>query len=108
MSRVRVKVVWWSITGFGLLILAAAAGAYVIRDRSRHVELDAARQAMTEGRFAVAQQQLSRLGSTWSGGGGGTGLRPADFAFALCSARRSASFFVIDRAPAVVVGQQFN
>jgi len=69
MSRVRSGIVWWSLIGLVLLALSVAAGAYVIRDRSRRALLERARLAITEGRFAVAQRQLARLASSWTGGG---------------------------------------
>jgi len=69
MSRVRVKVALWIAIGLGLFTLSLAAGAYVIRDRSRRAILEDARQAIGDGRFAVAQKQLSRLGPAWTGSG---------------------------------------
>ncbi len=69
MFRGRSKVVWWSLIGLGFVSLCVTAGALVIRDRSRRALLEEARQAISEGRFAVAQKQLSRLGKTWTGGG---------------------------------------
>jgi tetratricopeptide (TPR) repeat protein len=69
MSTVRSRIVWWSICGLGLLTLTLAAGAYVILDRSRRAELEEARHAMTEGRFAVARKQLVQLAKTWDASG---------------------------------------
>jgi enediyne biosynthesis protein E4 len=69
MVSVRSGILWCGLIGLVLVILAAATGAYVIRDHSRHAALEEARQAIREGRFAVAQKQLSRLGRTWTGSG---------------------------------------
>jgi tetratricopeptide (TPR) repeat protein len=69
MFRVRTGIVWWNLIGIVLLTLSVAAGAFVIRDRSLHGELERARHAIREGRFAVAVKQLSQLRTAWTASG---------------------------------------
>ncbi len=69
MFRVRSGAVRWSIFSLALVLLVAGGGALAYRELGRRAELEAARQAMNEGRFAVAQERLARLATTWTGGG---------------------------------------
>jgi tetratricopeptide (TPR) repeat protein/murein DD-endopeptidase MepM/ murein hydrolase activator NlpD len=69
MFRSRSRIVWWSIFALGVLCLLLGGGALAVRELGHRAELEAARQAMSEGRFAIAQRQLARLAMTWTGGG---------------------------------------
>ena len=52
-----------------LLLSAAAAGAFLIRQRSLHAELQLAREALAARRYGLARQRLTRLAERWTNDG---------------------------------------
>ena len=55
--------------GLVVLLLSAAAGALVVRQRSLQAELQQAREAFGARRFGLASQRLSRLAERWTNDG---------------------------------------
>ena len=71
MSEARGRLARRIGAGLVLLVLATAvaAGAAWYRARSRRLELDEARRAMTAGHLGLARQRLTRLADRWAGDG---------------------------------------
>jgi enediyne biosynthesis protein E4 len=69
MSKSRRSLGLWSCLGLGPLVLFVGVGGYVVLERSWRAELSRAKEAMSAGRYGLAQERLSRLADRWTNHG---------------------------------------